>query len=113
MEIEIREYIRDPFGNPMGLMLATINEDYPMFVNIGVSMCHKNDKFDKKIAYDIANKRAKNPNVKYKIKLYTYKHMTRNRPYMRNTDDCIEEFIGRCSRYFKNKMIILPKIEFI
>ena len=116
MEYELKQYIRDERNCPMGVMVATVNEENPMYVHIGVSLCHEHDKFDKTIGYNLAKDRVKNPNNWYKIKS-SYGHHTYdvscNCSYCVETSDLINRFIDRCSAYFKNKMIVLPKIEYI
>lgn len=111
MEYELKQYIRDERNCPMGVMVATVNEENPMYVHIGVSLCHEHDKFDKTVGYNLAKNRAKNPNNWYKLKMYDYKHINNIEKYYMNTNEVLIKFVNRCSVYFKNKMIILPKIH--
>ena len=113
MEYELKQYIRDEFNNPMGVMIATVDEENPMYVHIGVSLCHAHDKFDKIVGYNLAKNRTKNPNSWYKIKKFYLMHYVNKYDCNKSTNDIIHRFINRCSAYFKNKMIVLPKIEYI
>lgn len=113
MEYELKQYIRNESNQPMGVMIATVNEENPMYVHIGVSLCHAHDKFDKTIGYNLAKNRIKNPNSRYRIKKFEYKHKNKIKEWDMDTDEVIDYFINRCSTYFKNKMIVLPKIEYI
>ena len=110
MEYELKQYIRDERNCPMGVMVATVDEENPMYVHIGISLCHEHDKFDKTIGYNLAKNRIKNPNNWYKIKTYSYKHRYNPTGYITGTNEVIDSFIDRCSAYFKNKMIVIPKI---
>lgn len=113
MEYELKQYIRDEFNQPMGVMIAIVDEENPMYVHIGVSLCHEHDKFDKTVGYNLAKNRTKNPNNWYKIKKFEYKHKNNIEGWNIDTNEIIDYFINRCSIYFKNKMIVIPKIEYI
>ena len=114
MEYELKQYIRDEFNNPMGVMIATVHEENPVYVHIGVSICHAHDKFDKTFGYNLAKNRIKNPNSWYKIKKFKHKHSNNNiDEWDMDINEIVNYFINRCSVYFKNKMIVLPKIEYI
>ena len=110
MEYELKQYIRDEFNRPMGVMIATVDEENPMYVHIGISLCHEHDKFDKTVGYNLAKNRIKNPNNWYKLKIYNYKHIDNIEKCYISTSEIIDKFVDRCSAYFKNKMIVLPKI---
>ncbi len=99
-----------------GCMAATLvqltnDNNSPYVVAIGVSFCNsQHDKFDKKIARDIALGRAKNHHKEYKLKnKYLYDDFYKA-VYL---DDVIDEFILRCMRYYRDKSIIHPKIIFV
>lgn len=112
MEYELKQYIRNEFNQPMGVMVATVNEENPMYVHIGVSLCHAHDKFDKTFGYKLAKSRIKNPNSWYKLKKFYRSHFVAKYKYKDDTDIVINNFIDRCFIYFKNKMIVMPKIIF-
>jgi transcriptional regulator with XRE-family HTH domain len=119
VEFTTVEYIKQDWKGQIrniGCMTATLvqltnDSDSPYVVAIGVSFCNsQHDKFDKKIARDIALGRAKNHHKEYKLKnkyLYDdfYKAVYLN--------DVIDEFILRCMRYYRDKSIIHPKIIFV
>ena len=94
--------------------LIQISDDpnYPYMVAIGVSFCNtRHDKFDKRIAEDIAIGRAMNHHKEYKLKdKQLYYDDSRGIVYLK---DEVERFILRCMRYYKDKNIILPKIIFV
>lgn len=100
----------------IGCLIATLvqltnDADCPYMVAIGVSLCNSRyDKFDKKIARDIALGRAKNHHKEYKLKnKYLYDDFYKA-IYL---SDVINKFILRCMRYYKDKSIIHPKIIFV
>ena len=119
VEFTTVEYIKQDWKGQIrniGCMTATLvqltnDSNSPYMVAIGVSFCNsQHDKFDKKIARDIALGRAKNHHKEYKLKnkyLYDdfYKAVYLN--------DVIDEFILRCMRYYRDKSIIHPKIIFV
>ena len=119
VEFTTVEYIKQDWNGQIrniGCMTATLvqltnDSNSPYVVAIGVSFCNlQHDKFDKKIARDIALGRAKNHHKEYKLKnkcLYDdfYKAVYLN--------DVIDEFILRCMRYYRDKSIIHPKIIFV
>lgn len=88
----------------VGYMIAdVININY---VAIGVSVCHSSDKFDREIGELLAYHRIYTPYKQYKIKNY-------NKQYGMRVQTQVQQFIERCSRYYKDKAIILPRIEYI
>lgn len=100
-----------------GCMAATLvqltnDNNSPYVVAIGVSLCNlQHDKFDKKIARDIAISRAKKHWKEYKLKnKYLYGAEDWSSVPLK---DIIDEFIQRCMRYYKDKSILHPKIIFV
>ena len=100
-----------------GCMAATLvqltnDNNSPYVVAIGVSLCNlQHDKFDKKIARDIAISRAKKHWKEYKLKnkyLYAVEYWSSI-----HLKDEIDKFIQRCMRYYKDKSILHPKIIFV
>ena len=93
------------------LVQLTNDNNSPYVVAIGVSFCNsQHDKFDKKIARDIALGRAKNHHKEYKLKnKYLYDDFYKA-VYLK---DVIDEFILRCMRYYRDKSILHPKIIFV
>ena len=85
-------------------------------VSIGMSMCHKDDKFDCNKALVLARLRTKNFIEEYKIK---NKLVLCNNPFnpkyqmFKPVETLLYQFIERCRRYYKNKPIIMPNIKFI
>lgn len=113
MEYELKQYIRDEQNCPIGVMIATVNEENPIYVHIGVSLCHEHDKFNKIVGYNLTKNRIKNPNSWHKIKKFKYKYSNNIEDWDMDINKIINYFINRCSAYFKNKMIVLPKIKYI
>ena len=119
VEFTTVEYIKQDWKGQIrniGCMTATLvqltnDSDSPYVVAIGVSFCNsQHDKFDKKIARDIALGRAKNHHKEYKLKnKYLYDDFYKT-VYL---NDVIDEFILRCMRYYRDKSIIHPKIIFV
>ena len=113
---EVREftkihYIRDDNYKPIGCLVAklvsTSNDvNSPFFVAIGLSQCNtEHDSFNKKIGRELAIARA---NVYWKESKFV------NRQISEYRDTCIEliNFVASCTRYYRNKSIIMPKIYF-
>lgn len=101
----------------VGCMAATLvqltnDNNSPYVVAIGVSFCNlQHDKFDKKIARDIAISRAKKHWKEYKLKnKYLYAVEYWSNMYLK---DEIDKFIQRCMRYYRDKSILHPKIIFV
>lgn len=94
------------------LVQLTNDNNSPYVVAIGVSLCNlQHDKFDKKIARDIAISRAKKHWKEYKLKnKYLYDVEYWSSMYLK---DEIDKFIQRCMRYYKYKSILHPKIIFV
>lgn len=91
--MEIRQYLKDKNNKKVGIILATADDEK---VKIGFSKCNtKHDKFDKNRAIDIARIRAEN----YSDKLYDKYYV----PFMVN--EVMPEFIDRCMRYYKDKVM--------
>lgn len=94
------------------LVQLTNDNNSPYVVAIGVSFCNlQHDKFDKKLAKDIAISRAKKHWKEYKLKnKYLYAVEYWSNIYLK---DEIDKFIQRCMRYYKDKSILHPKIIFV
>lgn len=112
----IKQYWKGQIRN-IGCMTATLvqltnDSNSPYVVAIGVSFCNtQHDKFDKKIAKDIALGRARNHWKEYKLKnKYLYDAEDWSSMFLK---DVIDEFIQRCMRYYKDKSILHPKIIFV
>lgn len=93
----IKQYItRGKKNNKQGLLVAySVADD----VHIGYSLCSKKDEFDKAFAHIISIDRAIVWNKKVEI---TIPHSIRKEFY---------KFIGKCSRYFKNKNLPVWAVE--
>ena len=90
MSKEIRQYIRNKDRSPKGVFIAVRDSNMKDVVSIGWSLCHKNDKYDKARAEQIAYNRA-------------LKYSTVAIPQ----SICMEldNFVSRCERYFKTTNI--------
>ena len=119
VEFTTKEFIKQNWKGQVrniGCLVAKLvqignDPDSPFVVAIGVSFCNtKHDKFDKRIAEDIATGRAINHHKEYKLKDKYLYHNGVGNVYLH---DEIQRFILRCMRYYKNKSIFLPKIIFI
>lgn len=80
--------------------------DYlPNIVTIGISMCHPNDTFNKYIGRELAMQEAFK---QYSGNHYTKIDMSMNNYFMMNA---IRNFIDRCEKYFKNCLVVYPKLQ--
>ena len=110
----IHEYIRvynpktDDFDYLTGCMVGTINSVFgSKVVTIGISARHPTDEVNKKEGYALALERAKHPEVYYKI------HCSPNYVPKFTYYNCINQFLIRCARWFKNIPVLYPQnIEF-
>lgn len=119
MEISQRIKLFNEHGQAVtvGYMVADIiNKRHYNFVSIGVSVCNPEDEFKLFKAKFIARKRQKNYLKSYQIKNRKDKPIGElrrsNDPYYADIYNQIDEFIFRCHRYYKDKMVCIPKIEF-
>ena len=117
----LKKFIMQDIGQgqnrkPIGCMVARLvpvspNPDSPYMVAIGVSLCNTEyDKFNKRIAEQMAIMRATLYYNSYKLKDKCLGARENKFHYLHNE---INEFIEKCSRYYKDKNIILPKIIFV
>lgn len=83
----IKQYVKDKKGQPIGVMVAVLNEDV---VTFGWSLCHKSDQFSKKKGTMIAENRAVSGKA-------TYLPETLSKPMVK--------FIDRAGRYFEPKPV--------
>lgn len=105
----IKQRIKGKDNETIGYMVAdVVGNSLPFnnFISIGISLCHKKDKFNKGIGEVIAIKRM----CEYEK---TYKFRDTNTPYRSNMGDQLNSFVFRCNRYYKDKCVILPKVEFV
>ena len=79
--VTIKQYVRDQHGHPRGLVLAAGPNE------IGWSLCHKSDKFDKELGEYIAFNRALSGSRK---------------PVPHSIQDDYERMKDRAKRYFKS-----------
>ena len=99
----------------LGCLIATPIQlkgtDSPFVVSVGVSLCNVDfDVFNKEIAKNIALLRALKPHMAYKLKNrivllddnYTYELST-----------IVNNFLDECNAYYKDKLVIYPKITFV
>ena len=113
MQSELIAYIRDDHnayarqkGKPCGCIIATMIDDKVCF---GISMCHQSDKWDKETAKFTARNRAiMSLNPKYNYKMVEWKY-----PADENVKFHLRKMVERAVSYFKDKLIIYPKIEWI
>ena len=88
---------------------STVNTGEVSLVGIGLSQCHDIDKFNKEEATKIAFNRARRLTDTYKIhrkEIYTQQGW-------KSISDIIQDFMwDRCFPYYKDKLIILPNIQF-
>lgn len=112
MEYKLKQYIRDNDRNLIGLMVAIVDSDNNNYVHIGVSLCHKEDKFDKDKAHELAILRATNPNKWYKIKGF-YSCVDEGWRCHVDIEEQINKFMTRAMTYFQDKMVVIPKIKTI
>ena len=77
-------------------------------VSIGLSICHETDKFDKVKGRKMAEERVQFYRVPYQLK---------NRYNCRMIDETVWvqfiQFVDRCNRYYRNSMVILPKVRLV
>lgn len=114
---KLKQYIRDEYRTPYGVIVAEpIIVGNTVVVSIGMSVCHDSDKFDKKLAYELAANRAvtcewhriKNlPPKFHQSYRIDYEHMIRSL-----YDEC-NKFVARCQAYYKNLHVLSPRIVFI
>jgi hypothetical protein len=107
----IKEFIRDFDGKPYGCMVATVVDMNGVeVVSIGVSLCHIHDKnkWDKKLATEIAMGRAEVVNCKMRMRALKFDN---EHVYASHCGDDLERFLQRARAYFQDKPIILPNIE--
>ena len=95
---------------PSGCIVGVVNhkDTDNQKVLIGISLCHKNDKFDKSLAIDLATRRALNQRSTYTLgsKFPDYSYV--------DIKPIIDEFVIRCVKYFKLIPVVYPKnIKFI
>lgn len=89
------------------------NSDSPYLVSVGMSICNtEHDKFNKKLAYEIALGRADNHNKKYQFKDKCLYYNEYYGEYIYLNDE-VSSFLGRCMKYYKDKSIIFPKFIFV
>ena len=86
---ELRSYIRDKKGNPIGIIVAIDR------LKIGWALCHKNDKWDKDVALKIARNRANDWNR-------DDERINKNRQFPESIKDQILKMAGRSGKYFKD-----------
>ena len=98
-----KSYLND-FKRPIGYFIAvkTANEDK---VTVGISLCNDIDKVNKEIGRKLAYLRAKEYPKNYKLK-------NRFLGYKGSLNKELMNFLIRCTKYFKNKEIIVPNIDF-
>lgn len=106
------EYIRaiDSFtkSKPVGCIAAYVKDDHVYF---GVSICHEDDKWDKtkarEFAYDRAILVANDPTAKFRLPA------TVSISWRVEADvPCsLFWFMARMSTYYKDKIIVFPRIE--
>lgn len=87
-------------------------------VTIGLSICNDKDEFSKKIALNLAKKRAREYPIKYDIRVTprpeTFPVNMIRIPYKWMYENEIAKFIKRCNRWFKEETIIYPNnIDFV
>ncbi len=88
-------------------------------IGIGVSQCHNTDKFNKVEATQIALDRAKSINNPYKIHdmeiftdCYTKYYEDKKEKDWSFISDIILNFVySRCIPYYKDKLVVFPRIE--
>jgi hypothetical protein len=104
--------------NPEGII------QFSEFVSIGISMCHKNDRYNKKYGENIAFERHYNFRqtqvLKERWSVWNVDRVNKKFEAFRYYDDRhdnikkqIEWFLERCQRYYKDKSIIMPRIRWI
>ena len=82
----IYKYLKGKHGQRIGVLLGCIKNDEQAF-NIGWSLCHKKDRFDKEKAVKVAFLRSVNGSAA---------------PLPRAISTEYQQFVDRCFRYFKN-----------
>ena len=99
--------VENDYGNNecVGYMVANPMDSNKDFVTIGISLCHRSDRHNKKQGRELAIMRTNNYTIPYKIKSTKY--------FYNDIYNCILNFLGRCSAFYKDKNVILPKIKFI
>ena len=110
----IKEFIRDFNNKPYGCMVATVvNMNGVEVVSIGVSLCHKHDKnkWDKKLATEIAMGRAEVVNAKMRLPMHGPSVNDGPHVYYVYNEEELADFVKRSRAYFQDKPIILPNIE--
>lgn len=99
---------------------STVNTGEVSLVGVGLSQCHDTDKFDKEEATKIAFNRARLFTGNYKIhdaEIYTC--LRGKDPFGDRNEDwapisgILKSFLfDRCIPYYKDKLVIFPRIEF-
>ena len=84
-------------------------------VNIGVSQCHSTDKWDKEKATLLAFQRASTATLHKDYKISNVEILTHvnNEHGWFYISDIVNDFVrSRCISYYKDKLIVFPKIEY-
>ena len=117
------QYLRDVDNRPYGVMLANpyIHDG---LVCIGVAICNtKHDKFNKVEAIKLAQVRCvnetKSPFKFYKLPkfpaalLESIEKQNRLFPCYVPIPNEVQNFVHRCTRYYKDKQVLYPHILFV
>lgn len=102
--MEISQKIKGKNGQIIGIMVADVSYYNDCIVTIGLSLCHKNDKFDMQQGRLLANVRRYSFNDVVKLK-------DRDDDPMYLASEQFADFIIRCLQYYKDKSVIIPKID--
>jgi hypothetical protein len=72
-------------------------------IGIGISICHRLDRFNKRIGRDFAMQRIN----RYDIPIYIKE---REDNFYDSIEDQISYFAQRCNRFYSEQQLILPKV---